>query len=111
MPDETEETDEPGELQYVEDFLDANTELVRGIVGQLVEHGTADYSNDSGTLSLIAHRPRWRQKFLEHAFTMPDGRRGTGAVVLSKDAFDPPQRSLNFYVAALLADMQPQSQG
>jgi hypothetical protein len=109
VPDGVEPTDEPGELQYVEDFLNANQELVSRIVDQLAESGSAEYSNETGHLSLVAHRHRWRSQWLEDVSTTSDGKQGTGTVRLSKDAFVPPQSSLRFLIAARLADMQRQS--
>jgi hypothetical protein len=93
------------ELQYVEVFLDGNRQLVGGIVIRLVEEGAAEYDSDSGHLSLVAKQRRWRSQWLHHVFTLPDGRKGTGSVRLPRDAFAPPQRTLTFYVAARLADM------
>lgn len=106
MTETDDPTNEPGELQYVEDFLDAHPELIDGIVTQLVANGTAEYATESGRLTLVGHRHRWRSQWLDHEFTTPDGRAGNGSVRLSRNAFDPPQRSLRFYVAAHLADME-----
>jgi len=107
MAEEPEPTDEPGEMQYVEDFLDGNIELINVIVDQLVTNGTSEYTNDSGTLRLVAHRHRWRAQWLEHEFVLPDGRKGSGVVRMDRDQFAPPFSTLKFYVAAHLADMQP----
>ena len=52
MTDKAHPSNEPGELQYVEDFLDAHPELIDGIVTQLVANGAAEYATESGRLTL-----------------------------------------------------------